>query len=251
VACGLLFRFFFFIFAFSPFICPSLEALESIPEAYLLPNNHPIKPVLDQIFSATRAILNLKTLEKAGFIYSKPRKFTNLIIARHPLLPGYIFKLYLDAQRYHKEKPEEYFWMLRIQGANLVRHEIEANHLQEWVKVPQKWIYTLPKKPKAPKGYLAKESILVEEDMQLLASEDNEVIWKSAYVTPQHLEALYLILKNVGLSDCAKPDNMPFSYDGRVAFIDTQTHGRSVPYDQLAHWLSSENELFWEQLLSH
>ena len=221
---------------------------ETVPVSYLLPEHHPIKPLLDSLFSSSRVILNLDTLEEAGFVYSKPRKFTNLIVAKHPAIPGYIFKLYLDAQRDHKNKPEHHFWMLRIQGAVRVRFEIEANNLQEWIKVPQKWIYKLPKKPLPSKGYRKKHYILVEEDMQLLSPEDNESLWASSYVTIQHLHAIHLILGNVGLSDCAKPDNMPFSIDGRIAFIDTQTHGRSVSYNHLSSWLSTENQTLWQKM---
>lgn len=225
-----------------------MNAAEAIPPAYLLPDAHPIKPFLDALFSSSRVTLNLKTLQEAGFNFSKPRKFTNLIIASHPLLPDYIFKLYLDAQRYHKDKSEAHFWMLRIDGAHKVRQEIESNGLEDLIKVPQKWIYRLPKDPAPSVGYMTKHTILVEENMQLLSAEENEAIWKSSLITPRHLLAVYLILTKVGLADCAKPDNMPFSIDGRIAFIDTQTHGRKVPLNRLSSWLSRENQVIWEHL---
>lgn len=222
---------------------------ETIPEAYLLPESHPIKPFLDYLFSQSRVILNLDTLEEAGFIFDKPRKFTNLIIAKHFLLPGYIFKLYLDAQREHKDKPEHYFWMLRIEGAFQVRQIIENYRLQEWAKVPQKWIYVLPSLQKVPSGYKTKKTILVEEDMQILSQKENEDRWSSAFVSPEHLFSIYLILTHVGLSDCAKPDNMPFSKDGRISFIDTQTYGREVPLEELNSWLSDENQVIWKHFI--
>lgn len=249
MACGLFFRHVFVLLFLSQTIFFHISAEESVPAAYLLPADHPIKSLLDNLFSSSRVLLNLDTLEEAGFDFSKPRKFTNLIIARHPAFPGYIFKLYLDAQRYHKDKPEQHFWMLRIEGALQVRREIEENNLRELIKVPQKWIYPLPKKPKPPTGYMTKHYILVEEDMQLFSQEDNEALWASEYVTPQLLNAVYLVLAKVGLSDCAKPDNMPFSVDGRIAFIDTQTHGRKVHFDRMTSWLSPENQTYWEKLI--
>lgn len=49
-------------------------------------------------------------------------------------------------------------------GAELIAKIIEKNGFQEIFKVPKKWIYVLPDQPKAPKGYMQKKSILVEED---------------------------------------------------------------------------------------
>lgn len=248
MAYGLFFRVLltFVLLSQAPFFI--IYADIEIPETFLLPEHHPIKPQLDQLFSSSRVILNLNTLEEAGFVFSKPRKFTNLIIGTHPAFPGYIFKLYLDAQRHHKNRLEHYFWILRLQGAHLVGQEIETNNLHSFLKVPQKWIYKLPKKPLPRKGYVTKHTILVEEDMMLLSKEDNEKLWASDAVTVQHLEAVYHVLKKVGLSDCAKPDNIPFSIDGRIAFIDTQTHGGHVSYEHLNDWLSSENQVYWRQL---
>lgn len=245
---GLFFKLLVIIFL-GPLCFSQASANEVIPNAFLIPDSHPIKAQLDELFSCSRVILNLKTLARAGFVFSKPRPFTHLIVAKHPAFPGYLFKLYLDAQRYHKNKPEEYFWMQRIEGALLVRHAITIYQLQDYVKVPQKWIYQLPKKPKAHKGYMTKKFILVEEDMNLLSDKENEWLWSTSNTSKEHLYAVYLVLKYAGLSDCAKPDNIPFSSDGRIAFIDTQTHGQEVPYKDLESCLCPENQNFWHQLV--
>lgn len=226
----------------------TLGAKENPPASYYLSDTHPLKQTLDVLFSTSRVLLNEKSMKNAGFIISKPRPFTNLIIASHPALPGYIFKLYLDAQRLHKHKPELDFWMMRIQGALAVRYTIETFQLQNLVKVPQKWLYQLPKKPKGKKGYTKRQYILVEEDMDLVSSEDNERLWKSDYITPDLLDAIYIILSNVGLRDCTKPDNLPFSRDGRVSFIDTQSHGEKVQFKRLESWLSPLNKQYWSKL---
>lgn len=216
---------------------------------YLLPAEHPIRPMLDALFMQSRAILNLETLHKAGFKKTKPRKFTKLIVTSHPSVPGYIFKLYLDAQRYHKDTPEHHFWIARVQGANLVRQYIKDHHLGDRFKVPQKWIYNLPSHPKTDQGYQKKNYILVEEDMMLFPDQDNKNLWSSDYVTYQLLEELYGILKFVGLYDAAKPDNIPFSLDGKIAFIDTQTYNeKNVRYEKLTPYLSASNKEFWKML---
>lgn len=252
VAFGLCFR---LLFAFVCICIGELHAKQPSPQTreavtpYLLPSNHPLKSILDEIFSQRRVLLNLKTLEKAGFDKAKPNLFTDLIVTRHPKMPGYVFKLYLDAQRYHKGMLEHEIWLQRIQGAQKVHHFLKLYNLENQFKVPQKWIYAVPEKPRAPKGYDAKHYILIAEDMQIFDKAENEALWKSDYVTEDLLKNLYLILRKIGLSDCAKPDNIPFSADGRIAFIDTQTHGvKRMSYSKLTTFLSKENKSDWKKL---
>ncbi len=216
---------------------------------YLLPDNHLIKPALDALFSSSRVILNLDTLEEAGFTKTKPRKFTKLIVTSHPDFPGYIFKLYLDSQRYYKDLPEHHYWILRAKGVKKIRREISARELETLFKTPHKWIYALPQHPRPPEGYYTKQYILVEEDMDLLSDEENKALWASDAVTTEVLDHLFAILNKIGLRDCAKPDNIPFSRDGRIAFIDTQTFGiKNVRYEKLNDYLSKPNQAYWKMI---
>ena len=230
-------------------VAPYLEGRarsEAEVAPYLLPDDHPIKPTLDHIFNTSRATLNLHTLTEAGFTKAKPRKFTKLIVNRHPEMPGYLFKLYLDAQRYYKDKPEHHHWLMRIQGANRIRTMISERCLEGEFKVPRKWIYKLPSSHQPSSGYLAKHYILITEDMDILSGKENEEAWASDWVTPKLLDDLYGILKDLGLHDCAKPDNIPFSRDGRIAFIDTQYCDQSVDYKRLIPFLSESNKSHWK-----
>lgn len=222
--------------------------IQKLVNPYLLPEDHPIKPSLDYLFSSSRVTLNLKSLEKAGFCKCKPRKFTKLVVTKHPAFPGYVFKLYLDAQGFHKDQPEYHYWMLRIQGAEQIRQEILAKNVGHLFKVPKKWIYTLPFKPQPPRGYAIKHFILVEEDMDILSDEENKNLWGSNYVSHQLLDEVYAILTKIGLHDCAKPDNIPFSRDGKIAFIDTQSHGMKVEYKKMNAFLSKENQEYWKNI---
>ena len=220
---------------------------------FLLPKDHPIKPKLDALFGSTfgaeRATFSLETLEKAGFAKATPRKFTKLIVTRHDAFPGYIFKLYLDTQRYRKGMAEHHYWILRVRGAQKVSSIIASAGLEAQFKVPTKWIYALPKHPKPSKSYYPKYFILVEDDMFLLKDADNKSLWRSDYVTLSLLQSLHFILKQAGLYDCAKPDNIPFSYDGRIAFIDTETFDHeTVDWDPLIPYLSAKNKAYWKSL---
>ena len=113
-------------------------------------------------------------MKKAGFTHPCPRKFTRLIVTRHPWLEGYIIKLYLDAQRYYKKQSELEHWCSRIEGANLIRDYIRENSLEHIFNVPQKWIYPLPKFPVPPKELKRKNYILICEDMGILDNEQNQ-----------------------------------------------------------------------------
>lgn len=216
---------------------------------YFLPENHPVRPALDEIFSASRATLSIKALKKAGFLNPKPRKWTHLIVTRHPQVPGYIFKIYLDSQRYFKEKPEYIHWIERIQGVLAIQNEIEKQGWQDTFKTPQKWIYPLPEEPAPPKEFVRKYFILVEEDMDLYSDQENYSLWKSEAVTFQKLDRFYHLLKKLGLHDCAKPDNAPFSRDGKIAFIDTQSAFEwPVLYKKLEPYLSEDKRDYWKRL---
>jgi hypothetical protein len=246
-----------FLFLIIPFVSiASLEKKEVTEEllkeiyAYLIPDNLEIKHQLDKMFKANRAILNPKALIKAGFTKAKPRKFTRIIVTTHKHFPGYIFKIYLDAQRYKSDEPEQIVFLNRVKGALAITKFIADNNLQDFFKVPKKWIYLVPGKPIPSKDFQYKNFILVEEDMHLLDKEANALAWKSYKVTKELLVGLYQILKEIGLRDCAKIDNIPFSEDGKVAFIDTQSYGyKSVPFKRLKKALSSEMQEFWDSLI--
>lgn len=219
---------------------------------YLLPEQHPARVQLDRIFSRTRGILNLKNLERAGFKKKKPRKFTHLIVTTHPSLPGYIFKLYLDSQKYYKKIPEHENWLMRIHGAALIQNEIDMLGFHHFFKVPKKWIYDLPEEPSPPPEFLRKNFILIEEDMALYSDAENINLWQSDFITQEILEGLFIILKNVGLRDCVKIDNIPIAKDGKIAFVDTQSfHAWPVPYKELLERLSLENKSHWKSLIKN
>lgn len=227
---------------------PSAETQAAVAP-YLLPEDHPIKPDLDRIFSASRVIFNVKTLAKAGFDKSKPREFSKVVVTKHSELPGYVFKLYLDTQKPHKGKPEHHYWILRITGAQKIQQEITKQGWENSFKVPKKWIYALPEDPSPPEGYYTKHYILVEEDMDILSNDKNKKMWGSKTVTRPLLSNLFYILKTIGLIDCAKPANIPFGRDGRIAFIDTQSHGvEKMRYKGLTGYLSSSNQRYWGSL---
>ncbi len=215
-----------------------------------MPEDHPVKPIADALFSQSRATLDIKSMKNAGFIDPYPRKFTHVVVTRHPLLEGYVLKVYLDAQRYFKKESELYHWLNRITGAELIRKYIEENSLEEIFKVPQKWIYRLPDFPAPAREFLKKEYILIVEDMELVSREENKELWSSALVTPDLLHHIFTLLNTIGLHDCGSIENIPFTKDGRIAFIDTETYNSwPVNFKKLAPGLSKEMKIYWNQLV--
>lgn len=216
---------------------------------YVMTQDHPIKTSLDKLFTSSRVTFNFNTLKDAGFSRATPRKSTKLVVTKNPYFPGYVFKLFLDVQRFFYD-PEYSIWVDRIKTANQLKIEISARGLDSKFKVPNKWIYVLPASPKVESGYSAKHYILIAEDMDIFSDEENEALWKSDFVTHELLDDLYILVRDLGLRSCTKPENLPFSKDGTVAFIDTQFMHKSVDFNELTAFLSKENQAYWKSIIS-
>lgn len=224
------------------------KALKQI-RPHLLAEDHPVTLHLNQLFEKSRFIRDVSRLKKAGFQVWGPRKFTGLVVAKHPDTPGYIYKIYTDVQEFYKSLTEYEVWLKRIEGAGKIRDYIEQHQWGDQFKVPQKWIYLIPESSIPSKNYYPKYTILVEEDMDILSNKENLAIWGGDSITPAFLDQIYQMITELGLTDCAKPDNIPFSVDSRVAFIDTQSHGNSyIAYDSLTRHLNKANKKYWKKL---
>jgi len=236
--------------------CPSSYVETKVWEKvypYLMQENHPIKETLDSIVSskATSVFANMETMCEAGFERVIPQPYTKLIVTRHSQLKGYIIKAYLDDQDYYHDKPEHYFWVKRVKGANLIREAIKNHGYSHLLKVPKKWIYLLPDKPsfQGSSENLRKMFILVEEEMDILNDTENKKKWASPSVTEELLQALYTIITEYRFKDCAKPANCPFCEDGKVAFVDTQSfYKKRISYYKLTPYLSSSMKSYWVNL---
>lgn len=252
-----LFFFLFYIFAveanqaYKTEDNPSLyinDAIWKEVRHYLIPNDHPIKENLDQIFSSSRVLANQESMRLAGFTSPQPQPETKVVVTKHRDLPGYIFKAYLDVIKNIRGNSEYIYLIKRIRGALLVQKSIKTHHYEHLFKVPQKWLYLLPDHFPPPPCCNHKMFILVEEDMDIFNNSENKKLWGSELVTKELLRALYTVAYEVGLADI-KPDNCPFSKDGKVAFVDTQGHGkRRIDYNKLTFYLSPPMQAYWKNL---
>jgi hypothetical protein len=216
-------------------------------EPYFLPENHAIKKQLDQIFTKTRASYNMKSLKASGFSAKKPTHNNHMIVASHPKLKGYLIKLVTD----RRMRSDEWFdWYERIIGAQEIQKAINKRGFQHIMSVPKKWIYPLPINPAPPKTGHRKNFILVVEDMKILSHEDNAFWYRSIAMTYERVDALYLIMQDVGLYDSVFSFNVPFCEDGRLSFIDTQWfHDWPINFEKLTDSFAPHMQDYWRALI--
>lgn len=216
---------------------------------YVLPENHPIAAIVNEIFK-TRVTFNKQTLLGSGFsiLASQPRSF--IAVARHPALPGYLFKLYYDTELRKKRDHEGWLWFVRrCRGAEKVRKVIARHHLKHFT-VPDKYIYVLPANtaPEKSSQVDPKLAVLVVTDMQLLPSQVNQQMWKTA-LNEEILKELYLIVSEAGGSSY-RPDNVSFTVHGNLAFIDTEYPNEKPHFDGIRAYLPSNLKGYWDTLVS-
>lgn len=220
---------------------PSLDdRMKRFIAPHLLPLEHPLKELLDSIFSQSKVLQNEQSLLDAHFsiIASMPGSFVT--VARHPSVPGYVFKLYLDSEIRTKEEIANSEWLAkRCIGAEKIRKVIKAKNLR-YFTVPDKWIYILPTPHTVP-------ILVVETDMELESIEMTEYAWKT-YITSDHLDELYEILKH-GYGTVGLVRNIPYTKHGTFAFTDTEYPTRPLKLKRAKPYLSEEMQIYWSKLI--
>lgn len=215
---------------------------------HLLPFEHPIREKLDLIFHRTRATKDINSLVEAGFIVLKQKSRSFIIVATHPDIPGYLFKLHLDSElRLKRGKPGWYWFSQRVIGAKAIGKVITKKKL-DLVKCPKKWLYPLPVYPEAPsgEGYSRKNIILVAEYIPLLSKVPNLEAFKTQ-ITKEHLNQICYVLNKCG-GNSIRPDNIPFDKKGRCCFIDTEYPGADTRWSEFNKYLNPEMEAYWKSI---
>lgn len=232
---------------------PSLtDRMRSTIAPYLLPLDHPMKAKLDSIFSQSRVIQDERTLADAGFtIVAGPMHRSFVIVARHPLIPGYVFKLYLDSEdRLRKEVSHWLSLTRRCVGAQGIRQIIERKKIRHFL-VPDKWLYLLPVYPFS-NALNPEPVILMETDMEPETLETSIQAWKTS-ITPEHLDELYSILKHGfgGEGTMSLFVNVPATKHGKFAFTDTESRKTKLKLQNIKRYLSHDMECYWDSLINH
>lgn len=213
--------------------------------SYLLPLNSPLKPVLDEIFASSGVIADENSLEQAGFsiLYSQKRSF--IIVAKHPKVQGYLFKIYLDSRKVHKDNMVG--WELlttRCIVARKIKGIIRKQKIRHFT-VADKWLYPVP--PSTQRRLKAEPVVLVVKDMQIHQGSASKRIWQKK-VTRSHLNELYAILGK-GYGSPILHRNVPYTKSGKFAFIDTEYNRRKIHMTHVKRFLSPEMRSYWDYLM--
>src|SRR5581483_10228488 len=113
---------------------------------YILPLRHPMKPALDSIFGGDRVLLDENCFSEADFEAFPVNSKSNIRVARHKKLPGYVLKVYLDSDTGKNARDKRPGWACligRCKGAERIKRIIDKKQLRFFC-VPRKWIYPLP-----------------------------------------------------------------------------------------------------------
>lgn len=223
------------------------QAAQSKLKPYFLPKQHPMKPALDLIFAQARPLSNVAFFKQAGFeILLKKRaghtRHAYWHLAKHPQVPGYLFKVYLDTSNLKKNEG----WRKlanRCIGAANIRNLIKKKGLRHFV-VPEKWLYRLPFDSDDPQSQ--QPVILMVTDMRLTCLSDCEEAWKDA--TKEQLDELYCIYSH-GYGSTSLVNNVCYTREGKFAFIDTELPYREVNMKSVLKYFSEEMQDYWEDLI--
>lgn len=233
------------------------------PALYLLPQQHRIKPILDQIFSDPTVLDNDKKFRDAGFItlYRRPfdkahnilarAKFQPLSpdthsalfrVAKHPALKGFLFKLYIDDEVGKMWQKGQERLVMRCRGARQIRTSILKHKIRRFT-CPKKWLYQLGEHPVKQR----RTSVLVVKDMQVLSGRVSKRKWKTK-ITKRHLVELFHILKK-GYASLYLAKNIPYTKNHTFSCIDTEFPPRQFQLEKAKSYFSKKMQKYWVKLI--
>lgn len=158
------------------------------------------------------------TWREAGFKILR-ESANKIVVASHPSVEGYLFKKYVNSGK--REDPADQLenYVTRVEGACKLRALIADRRLRN-VAVPRKWLRELP----ACFGSRGKPAhVLIVDQLDIVDSDESEREY--GRISTDVLRDLIVVLHAFrGLDSTAK--NVPFTSDGKIAFIDTEHWAR-------------------------
>jgi hypothetical protein len=181
---------------------------------------------------------------RAGFALIRESD-NKICVASHRSVGGYLFKKYVASGKRDSDSDQLENYATRVEGARRVRDLIATQRLRH-VTVPRKWIRELPR------AFGRSAHILIVERLDILDDDASERAY--GRISKDALGDLCVALHAFrGLDSTAK--NVPFTTDGRIAFIDTEhwdrhsgnrNKRRFLKY--LSEHLSSDRQRFAKKL---
>lgn len=212
---------------------------------HLLPEDHPAKTAMDEIFAKSGVIRNEKTVQKAGFKIFKSQKKSFIRVLKHPLLEGYLLKVYLDTENnIPRGSPGWKRLTMRCVVAKKIKEIIERHNIKRFI-VADKWVYPLPQSKSTPRS--AQPLVLLVKDMQIFNTRDSKKAWmkKAGYRTVRELYTIF----SRGYGSAFLAGNLPYTHSGKFAFIDTEFGKRHLPMDRLQRHFAPNVRRYWQSLL--
>jgi hypothetical protein len=167
----------------------------------------PIYSRLPALFTNGKMFDSYDRFESEGFQLVEHSE-NKIMSGSHKSARGYLFKKYNNDKDVADQLRN---YMFRIEGARLLRSFI-TEHGFAGVVTPQKWLYELPSSFPAP-------HLVVAEKLDLVSRTDTERNY--ARISKEQTRELATVLYYFrGLNSTAA--NLPFTEDGKIAFIDTE-----------------------------
>lgn len=207
---------------------------------YLLPENHKLKPILDSIFTSCSVIKNPSNFKAAGFKTISLRRRGFLRIANHPLVKGYVFKVYLTHETNYSLDSCNARFTQRCKSARAVRQIIKQYNLNRF-SVPTKWLYNI-QLPDSRTAY-----VLIARDMHLLSRAQCRRAWRKK-MNRIGLKQLYTVF-HAGYSSTKLASNIPYTRNKKFSFIDVETYQKKIDLTKVDNYLSPKLRPVWREIV--
>jgi hypothetical protein len=220
------------------------ERMKSRMAPWLLPQVHPMKAALDEIFSQPGVNNSEKTLRKAGFkvLFSQKRSLIRVI--SHPNLPGYLIKLFPNSEKALLSSGWKRL-TIRCIVAKKIKSIIARHHLRHFI-VADKWLYPVPcTHQKAG----CQPVVLLVKNMNIYSRKETKHVWKK-HASRRVVKELYQILGR-GYGSPFLSGNLPYTKMGTFAFIDTEYNKRKINLGHARSFLSRPMQRYWNSLVKH
>ena len=168
---------------------------------------------LDKIFHKESLFDSIDKLDQDGFQIVRGSSDDRVTVVGHPSVPGYLFKKFLRNVSHSYEK-QLASYERRVRGARALKAHLEAFGVHSIV-VPRKWLCQLPSRFSSGGN---PEYVVVVEKCNFLGHDESKRRYREINKDAlKELCTIFFTFKRVDFSS----RNMPFTPDGKIAFIDT------------------------------
>lgn len=216
-------------------------------DSHTLPKSHPLRPILETIFSDPDIMNNDETLVDGGFSLLSVQQTSYVRILEHPAVPGFLFKIYTNEETRQKENRPGWSWLLdRCIGARTIQTYINDHKIKNYI-VPEKWLFELPFNEELPADK-QQPVVLIVTKINLLPEAENKQAWLNA--SKKQIDELFAILSN-GYGSFFLTGNIPAARNGKFAFIDTEYPKRKIRLEKVKKFLSPKMQKYWQNKIDY